>query len=114
MARDYAHKGNGGRQTATRRGLPGFVWLLVGVALGFAGAAGWYITRPAQVEKAVADITDKKDGGRKKITIPPKEPSRFAFYDLLPKYEVVVPRESVKEAAPKGAAGASATGERFL
>src|SRR5438093_286126 len=96
MPRDYAQKGNGGRQTAGRRGLPAFVWLLVGVALGFAGAVGYYISRPAQVEKVVADITDKKDNGRRKITIPPKEPSRFAFYELLPKYEVVVPKESLK------------------
>ena len=84
MPRDFAHKGNGGRQTAPRRALPGWLWLLVGVALGFAGAVAYYISRPTQVEQVVAKITDKKDETHKKITIPPKQPGRFAFYDLLP------------------------------
>ena len=94
MARDFAHKNNGGRQTASRRGLPGWLWLLVGVALGFAGAVGYYISRPAQVEQVVATITKKEPP--KKITIPPKQQSKFTFYDLLPKYEVVVPKEALK------------------
>ena len=40
---------------------------------------------------------------RKKIVIPPKEKGRFDFYELLPDYEVVVPRESLRD-APKPAA----------
>ena len=56
MAKDFAHRGNGGRQTASRRGMPGWLWLLVGVALGFAGAVAYYISRPAQVQ-AVARRT---------------------------------------------------------
>ena len=83
MSKDYAHRGNGGRQTAGG-GMPGWLWLLVGIALGFAGAVGYYISRPAQVEAALEAATDKKADGKKKITIPPKEPSRFTFYDLLP------------------------------
>ena len=55
MSKDYAHRGNGGRQTAGG-GMPGWVWLLAGVALGFAGAAIYYISRPAEVEQAVASI----------------------------------------------------------
>ena len=109
MAKDFAHKGNGGRQTASRQSLPGWLWLLVGIALGFAGAAGYYISRPAQVQQAVAEITDKKSNGRRKITIPPKEPSRFAFYELLPKYEVLVPKESLHHDAPSPAAAANDT-----
>jgi cell division protein FtsN len=99
MAKDYAHRGNGNRQTSTGRGLPGWVWLLAGIAIGFVGAVGYYISRPAQVEAALEGVADKKPG-RKKIEIPPKQQSRFAFYDLLPKYEVVVPRESLKEPRP--------------
>lgn len=106
MAKDYAHKGNGGRQTSSGRSMPGWVWLLVGVALGFAGAVGYYITRPAQVEAALEKVTEKKPG-KKKITIPPKEPSRFAFYELLPNYEVVIPKEQLGKPAPKPAPGAA-------
>ena len=109
MAKDYAHRGNGGRQTYSgggSRGMPGWLWLLVGIAIGFVGAVGYYISRPAQVEEALEKVTEKKPG-KKKITIPPKEPSRFAFYDLLPNYEVVIPKEAVKK-EPRPTPGAPA------
>jgi cell division protein FtsN len=100
MARDFAHQGTG-RQTASGAATPGWVWLLVGIALGFAGAVGWYISRPTQVQAALEPLEKGKGAGKKKITIPPKEPSRFAFYELLPNYEVVIPKESLKpEAKP--------------
>lgn len=106
MPRDYAHRDGGGRQTSSG-GLPGWVWLLVGVAVGFAGAVGYYISRPAHVEAALEKVTEKKPG-KKQITIPPKEPSRFAFYELLPNYEVVIPKEQLrKEAKPAPAPGAA-------
>ena len=116
MPKDFAHKNGGGRQTSNggRRGLPGWLWLIVGIALGFAGAVGYYISRPAQVEKVVAEITDKKDNGKKKITLPPKEPSRFAFYELLPKYEVVVPKESLKPKATATPAPDDAKAGQYL
>ena len=99
MGRDFAQRGSGGRQATQGRAMPGWVWLLVGVALGGAGAAAYYVTRPARM---AADATAEQGEdrasaqGHKKITIPPKQPSRFAFYELLPNYEVVVPKESVK------------------
>jgi len=99
MGRDYAQRGSGGRQATHGRAMPGWVWLMVGVALGGAGVAAYYVTRPTHVStEAAADAGEDrgKAPGHKKITIPPKEPSRFAFYELLPNYEVVVPKESVK------------------
>jgi len=95
MPKDFAQRGNGGRQTAGRA-MPGWVWLLVGVAIGFAGAAGYYITRPTADPQAAAETNGDKKAGKKKIAIPPKEQSRFAFYELLPNYEVVIPKESLK------------------
>lgn len=98
MSRDFAHRGSGGRQTSSGSRLPGWLWLLVGVAIGFVGAAGYYITRPTAAPQAAVDAgAEKKSEGKKKITIPPKEPSRFAFYELLPNYEVVIPKESLKQ-----------------
>jgi cell division protein FtsN len=110
MTKDYAHKGNGTRQTSGG-GLPGWLWLLVGVALGFAGAAGYYITRPAdEARVAAADGGKDKANGAKKIAIPPKEPSRFTFYELLPDYEVVIPKDSLKaKPVPAPDANAPAT-----
>ena len=117
MPKDYAHRDNGGRQTRSGSRLPGWVWLLVGVAVGFAGAVGYYISRPAHVEAALEKVTEKKPG-KKKITIPPKEPSRFAFYELLPNYEVVIPKEQLKKdpkpAPAPGAAPESAAGQYLI
>ena len=123
MGRDFAQRDSGGRQARQRSGMPGWVWLLVGIAIGFVIAAGYYISRPAAPAGEVAADTGgdaSKSKGRKKITIPPKEPSRFAFYELLPNYEVVIPKESFKpqpKSAQAPAAGApepAQAGELFL
>lgn len=100
MPKDYAHRGSGGRQVSGG-GMPGWLWLFVGIALGAVGAAIYYISRPP-VDARVAAATDEKakPDGRKKITIPPKEQSRFAFYELLPNYEVVIPKEALKGGKP--------------
>src|SRR6476646_4917424 len=117
MAKDFAHRGGNQRQTTTRA-LPGWIWLIVGIAIGFVGAAGWYVTRARTDAAATADTGNDKTApaGKKKITIPPKQPPRFAFYDLLPSYEVVIPKESLKPAAkpatPAGAAPATAEAAR--
>jgi cell division septation protein DedD len=99
MGKDFAQRGSGGRQATHGRSMPGWVWMFVGIALGAAGVAAYYVTRPARATADVAvDTLDDhgKAGAHKKITIPPKQPSRFAFYELLPNYEVVVPKDSVK------------------
>lgn len=120
MGKDFAQSSGGGRQTRSGSAMPGWVWLLAGVAIGFVCAAGYYISRPAQDAQSTAEAPDgnSKTAGKKKIAIPPKEPSRFAFYELLPNYEVVIPRESLraeaKSAEPAAGAPAGASGERFL
>lgn len=114
MSRDFSQSNSTGRQTRRGSGLPGWVWLLAGVAIGFAVAAGYYISRPTG-EQATQNGDPTKPAAKKKITIPPKEPSRFAFYELLPNYEVVIPKEALrpeaKSAAPAAAGGSD---ERFL
>ena len=96
--------------------MPGWVWLLVGIAIGFVGAVGYYISRPTEAQAALEPLEKAKGGGKKKITIPPKEPSRFAFYELLPNYEVVIPKESLKKGArpAPGAAPAESSPGRYL
>src|SRR5688572_30486604 len=116
MSKDYAHRGNGSRQTSGGS-LPGWVWLLAGVALGFAGAAIYYISRPA-TERVAAEVNgDKaKADGKKRITIPPKEQSRFLFYELLPGYEVPIPKDILKSrpAPPPDAAAPATLPGRYL
>jgi cell division protein FtsN len=113
MPRDFAHRDGGGRQTAGR-GLPGWVWLIAGIALGFVGAAGYYISRPTDVQAVLEPLGDKVKAGRKKITIPPKEPSRFAFYELLPNYEVVIPKEALKPESKTPAVHATPQGQYLI
>ena len=115
MTKDFAQRGNGGRQTAGG-GMPGWVWLLAGIAIGFAGAAVYSITRPADQQVAAEGDGDKAQAnGKRRITIPPKEQSRFAFYELLPNYEIVIPKELLKKPAPAtDAKPAGGTPGRYL
>jgi hypothetical protein len=127
MARDYAKQRNpnsdrrnsggagsnragrgGGNNNApaAAAGIPGWVWLIMGLAIGLAVAAVVYIGRPAPAVKlgsgpvtgATADAA-AKDDGKKSVPLPPKQPSRFGFYEMLPSYEVAIPRETGKKAA---------------
>lgn len=119
MARDYANNSRGGgrRQTRSRgssNGMPGWIWLLLGLAIGLAVAAFVYIKRPAQVlpgiEAAlkVAEPAAKSRKPKETLKLPPKEKPRFTFYELLPSEEVVVPRGEDKTVA-KPAAGDTAS-----
>jgi cell division protein FtsN len=120
MGKDFAQSSSSGRQTRSNSAMPGWLWLLVGIAIGFVCAAGYYISRPALDAQSALETPDgkSKNAGKKKIAIPPKEPSRFAFYELLPNYEVVIPREALeqepKSAEPAAGAAAGMPGERFL
>ncbi|MBI3172040.1 MAG: SPOR domain-containing protein [Hydrocarboniphaga effusa] len=117
MGKDFAQSNHGGRQTRSGAALPGRVWLLLGIAIGLVCAAGYYISRPALDAQNASEAPDgkSKTAGKKKIAIPPKEPSRFAFYELLPSYEVVIPKESLKpETKSTGPATAGEPGNRFM
>lgn len=143
MARgDYAARNK--RPAKKPAGLPGWLWMIVGLSLGLAVAVFVYISRPAdqplrgtsasmQVGEGEAaselvngkkltpsqarDINDKraraeknakaeKGGKSDAVTVPPKEKSRFTFYELLPSQEVLVPSQP-EAAATKQAPGAT-------
>lgn len=137
MARgDYAQRGNGRNQARSSKGkgksssgMPGWVWMALGLSFGLAVAALVYITRPAQPmpgqaaeqsqvdEGEVAAKEDIKEAARNKsaaksetpnkkgvIKLPPKEKPRFTFYDILPGQEVVVP-SNLSAAAGKALPG---------
>jgi len=168
VAKDYAKqrnpnanrgRGNGNGQGNRRgpssggggRDLPGWVWLVVGLAIGLVVAAFVYIDRPSH-RTALGEAADAaptvasrdrdakktddagngeaKDSGRKDtaaadkpaakdtakdsakdsakgdatngaVTVPDKVPSRYSFYNELPKIEVTIPREYSRP-APAG------------
>lgn len=113
MARDYAAKkrtqrrrrsGNAPkRHAAPNRGTPGWVWMVLGIAIGITVAVAVWVLRPADGDRARVltpdaraleeQATREQNGG---IKLPPKEEARFSFYDMLPSYEVVIPREEIE------------------
>lgn len=116
IARDYAdrHPRNGSRRKPARSsarkpssrggkggksGLPAWAWMVLGLSLGLVVAAVVYISRPAKPMDLAPSTAEK--GQPKTIELPPKEPSRFAFYEMLPSYEVVVPDEELNRPATK-------------
>lgn len=116
IARDYAdrHPRNGSRRKPARSsarkpssrggkggksGLPAWAWMVLGLSLGLVVAALVYISRPAKPMDLAPSTAEK--GQPKTIELPPKEPSRFAFYEMLPSYEVVVPDEELNRPATK-------------
>lgn len=116
IARDYAdrHPRNGSRRKPARSGarkppsrggkggksgLPAWAWMVLGLSLGLVVAALVYISRPAKPMDLAPSTAEKNKP--KTIALPPKEPSRFAFYEMLPSYEVVVPDEELNRAATK-------------
>lgn len=126
MARDYAHSPKrGGRQAKGRGGggggMPGWVWLVFGLAIGLVVAAFVYIKRPsgglpsAQTpedsaqEQAAEPVAKPKKEPKETVKLPPKEKPRFTFYELLPSEEVVVPRGDKEAAKAPAAAGDGST-----
>ena len=120
MARDYSHRrGNTpkkGRRPAAknkrrpaakskaRQGMPGWVMLLAGLSIGVAFAAGIYIyykplndDQKAEENIPPAAHQKKADKTKDKRGLPPKEENRFAFYEMLPNYEVVIQYEDEKK-----------------
>ncbi len=92
MAKDFGQRGNhGGRHARGKNEMPGWVWGLTGLAMGLAVAAVIYIAKPIPPTEVMA-TRDKSTIKKAPIVVPPKEPSRFSFYELLPSYEVVIPR----------------------
>lgn len=95
------------RQPAQRT--PGWVWLFCGLTVGLLFAIGVYIyvkpvqqgnrqmarqpapQQPSQRHRATAKASPPASHG-----LPPKEKPRFDFYDMLPKYQVVIPQEQYR------------------
>jgi cell division protein FtsN len=105
MARDYATKRSSGRkrQPTRRRAAqaptPGWVWLLLGIAIGVVGAAAYWITRPAERDPRVTDTeapSAQEAPAEQGVQLPPEEEARFSFYEMLPSYEVVIPRKEIE------------------
>lgn len=96
MARDYK---NAKRRSSGSSGLSGMAGFVCGLALGLAVALGVYLydRRPdARIAQQTAPMT--RDEQREQSKPAPKsqdegEAQQFDFYEMLPKYEVVIPEQ---------------------
>lgn len=97
MARDYANRKKApARRSAqtksTQPGMPGWVWLMVGVTAGLVIAVVLYIINgpepaPRQPQTPPAEQQVKTPEPAKQL--PPKEEARFTFYEMLPNFQLV-------------------------
>ena len=118
-ARKAPRRGASRQQPAPRRAVPGWLWLVSGLAIGL------FVAFLLQLEPGRETV--KRDR-----TPPPPAPSqtpktseepRYDFYTLLPESEVIVPQAGVSETPPAEAteakpdaeaATAETTGQRFF
>lgn len=93
MPRDYKHA----KRRSESSGLSGFAGFVVGLALGLSVALAVYLydRRPAtRIARSEAPMTSEEAPSTEKSKPTPQEPdSQFEFYDMLPKFEVVVPEQ---------------------
>jgi cell division protein FtsN len=89
------------------RGMPGWVGAILGLSAGLFVAVLIYLGhgRPITTAMIPAPSTEPppKPAAPAAVPVPPKTPSRYTFYQMLPSYEVVIPPEEaakVKKGKP--------------
>ena len=109
MARDYKHSKRGG--SGSLSGIAGFV---LGLAIGLVVAVGVYLfdRRPAArlAQEAAPMTRDEAPAPAKPAPASAAQDAetQFEFYEMLPKFEVVIPEEQEGAAAPPAGPGAAA------
>ncbi len=90
MTRDYKKPMRSKKQ---KKGLPGWVWMIAGLAIGlFIGLLFWLKDRPEQESIKIVQEAKKEIQANNQAVeeITPQKP-RFDFYTLLPELEVIIP-----------------------
>ena len=76
---------------------PGWIWMMFGLSIGLAVAFAIYINdrTPGVPLRPVAEqptnVDDNKESAGTELEEPPE--ARFDFYNLLPKFEVIIPEQ---------------------
>jgi cell division protein FtsN len=109
VARDYKNSKRGG--SGSLSGIAGFV---LGLAMGLVVAVGVYLfdRRPAArlAQEAAPMTRDEAPASTKAAPASAAQDAetQFEFYEMLPKFEVVIPEEQEGAAAPAAGPGATA------
>lgn len=103
MPRDYK---NSKRRSSGSSGLSGMAGFVCGLALGLAVALGIYIyDRRTEVRVSQTNAPMVRDDVQDQTKPAPKsqeegEAQQFDFYEMLPKYEVVIPEQDGRAGSP--------------
>lgn len=127
MSRDYK---NAGRGKLRRRPVPGWLWLLAGLAIGLFAAfsmihlhgrtpsaqAAAQPTQTLQAPPPVNDtLHDTRDVRKKPApALPPPPKPKFDFYTILPEMEVTVPEQDITGTPKQGLPQVNAPGTYVL
>lgn len=107
--RDYAKKPTNKRRPPARKGAPGWVWMLGGLAVGLFVAFLVYLQQQPGTVKGV-----KREAAVQPLARPQPAPAKrqeadeeedgidFDFYRLLPSYEVAIPEQELQQPLAKG------------
>ncbi|MBT8145013.1 MAG: SPOR domain-containing protein [Gammaproteobacteria bacterium] len=87
MPRDYKNS-----RRRKKESTPGWVWGLGGLGLGLAVALAVHLRQSTAVEPALpAPDTSAIPSSAREVPADEEPESRFDFYDMLPRFEVVIP-----------------------
>jgi len=107
MPRDYKTRANGNDQ----KSLPGYIWLLSGLAIGLFVAFIVYLDKQPETEKSFGSAVqqeleklkqqskNKKPEKTKSLAAtkkPEKKEPKFNFYTILPELEVLIPESETR------------------
>ncbi|HEY5807636.1 MAG TPA: SPOR domain-containing protein [Povalibacter sp.] len=104
MSRDYKHTK---RRSSSGTGISGIAGFVLGLAVGLAVATGVYLydRRPAaRMAHQAAPMTGEEERNTPKPAPASQEAeTQFDFYEMLPKFEVVIPeKDGTSGASPGG------------
>lgn len=98
--------------------VPGWIWLLVGLGIGLLVAGGIYVSdrRPpvTDADRPAKAAVESQDSEQSDAGMEPDPAARFSFYELLPKFEVVIPEEDLNAVPDNRAAAVMVPGVYVL
>ncbi|PKM04326.1 MAG: cell division protein [Gammaproteobacteria bacterium HGW-Gammaproteobacteria-6] len=95
-ARKAPRRGASRQQQSNKRSIPGWLWLVSGLAIGLFVAFLFQLEPGKDGIRREATPTPPPPTQRAPATTAPEQP-RYDFYTLLPESEVIVPQNSVPE-----------------